>query len=56
MTGGEALREGDPVYILADPHLGALYATAVMIAGGQPIAIDSHTAFVAGSTVSGKRV
>ena len=24
------------------------YATAVMIAGGQPIAIDSHTAFVAG--------
>lgn len=47
-VGGEGLREGDPVHILADPHLGRLYASAVHIADGQPILIDSHAAFVAG--------
>lgn len=47
-VGGEGLREGDPVHILADLHLGRLYASAVHIAGGQPILIDSHAAFVAG--------
>ncbi|WJT00683.1 2-dehydro-3-deoxygalactonokinase [Novosphingobium humi] len=47
-VGGENLREGDPVHILADPHLGRLYAAAVHCAGGQPILIDSHAAFVAG--------
>lgn len=47
-VGGENLREGDPVHILADPHLGRLYAGAVHIAGGQPVLIDSHAAFVAG--------
>lgn len=47
-VGGENLREGDPVHILADPHLGRLYVAAVHCAGGQPILIDSHAAFVAG--------
>ena len=47
-VGGENLREGDPVHILADPHLDRLYAGAVHIAGGQPVLIDSHAAFVAG--------
>lgn len=49
-VGGEALTPGQQVHILADPHLGALYASAVRIAGGEPVAIDSHAAFVAGIT------
>ena len=38
------------VYLLADPVLGALYATAIDIAGGRAHLIDSHAAFVAGIT------
>ena len=47
-VGSEALREGDPVHILADPHLGGLYAAAVRLAGGEPHLVDSQAAFVAG--------
>jgi len=47
-VGGEGLTHGEPVHILADPHLGRLYAGAVQIAGATPILIDSHAAFVAG--------
>lgn len=47
-VGGQKLREGDTVHILADPQFGQLYASAVMIAGGQAILVDSHAAFVAG--------
>lgn len=47
-VGGEDLAAGDPVHILADPHLGRLYASAVTIAGGVPVLVDSHAAFVAG--------
>lgn len=38
------------VYLLADPVLGALYATAIDMAGGRAHLIDSHAAFVAGIT------
>lgn len=47
-VAGEALAPGQAVYILADPHLGSLYAAAVAIAGGEPILLDSQAAFVAG--------
>jgi 2-dehydro-3-deoxygalactonokinase len=47
-VAGERLANGAPVHILADPHLGALYGAAVTIAGGRPIPLDSHAAFVAG--------
>ncbi len=47
-VGGEALDQGQPVYLLADPQLGALYAAAIALAGGEPVLIDSHAAFVAG--------
>lgn len=47
-VGGENLAKGEVVHILADPHLGRLYAAAVHIAGATPILIDSHAAFVAG--------
>lgn len=47
-VAGEGLQPGEEVHILADPHLGALYAAAVTIAGGIPVSLDSHAAFVAG--------
>lgn len=47
-VAGERLHPGEKVHILADPHLGALYAAAVTIAGGSPVSLDSHAAFVAG--------
>lgn len=47
-VAGESLAKGQVVHILADQHLGQLYATAVTIAGGAPSFIDSHAAFVAG--------
>lgn len=47
-VGGEDLAAGRRVHILADPHLGALYAVAVRLAGGDPILLDSHAAFVSG--------
>ena len=47
-VAGEGLVPAQAVHILADPHLGSLYAAAVGIAGGAPVLIDSHAAFVAG--------
>jgi 2-dehydro-3-deoxygalactonokinase len=44
------LAPGTPVHILAEPGLGDLYATAVYEAGGVPVAVDSHAAFIAGIT------
>jgi 2-dehydro-3-deoxygalactonokinase len=49
-VGGEGIMPGQAVHILADPHLGALYSAAVTLAGGQPILVDSQTAFLAGIT------
>lgn len=43
-------QRGLPIYILADPGLGALYAAAVATLGGNATIIDSHGAFVAGIT------
>lgn len=40
--------EGEEVHILADPVLGALYHRAIVMAGGRPTIVDSHSAFVAG--------
>ncbi len=54
LIGGDchARLKGDArdVYLLADPVLGGLYATAIDIAGGRAHLIDSHAAFVAGIT------
>jgi 2-dehydro-3-deoxygalactonokinase len=47
-VGGEAFDRGQIVHLLADPQLGALYASAIRLAGGNPVLIDSHAAFVAG--------
>jgi 2-dehydro-3-deoxygalactonokinase len=47
-VGGEDLSPGQPIYIVADPPLGDLYAAAVELAGGVPHLIDSQAAFVAG--------
>ncbi|WP_226015624.1 2-dehydro-3-deoxygalactonokinase [Novosphingobium sp. FKTRR1] len=47
-VAGENLEQGQAVHILADPHLGALYASAVRIAGGVPHPVDSHASFIAG--------
>ena len=47
---GQHLAPGETVHILADPHLGALYAAAIAEAGGQSVPLDSHTAFIAGIT------
>ena len=45
-----AEQPGMPIYILADPGLGTLYAAAVTALGGAATIIDSHGAFVAGIT------
>lgn len=37
-----------PIYTLADPALGALYASAIAALGGQSVAVDTPAAFVAG--------
>jgi 2-dehydro-3-deoxygalactonokinase len=41
---------GRDVYVLADPQLGSLYASAIDAAGGRARTIDSHTAFIGGIT------
>lgn len=41
---------GEPVHILADPALGALYRDAIETLGGTAALVDSHAAFVAGIT------
>ncbi|WP_010164914.1 2-dehydro-3-deoxygalactonokinase [Sphingomonas sp. PAMC 26617] len=46
----QAIAIREPVHILADPALGSLYAAAVVQAGGAPILLDSHRAFLAGIT------
>jgi 2-dehydro-3-deoxygalactonokinase len=38
------------IYILADEHMGHLYANAIDVLGGTAERIDSHAAFVAGIT------
>ncbi|WP_416194315.1 2-dehydro-3-deoxygalactonokinase [Sphingomonas mollis] len=45
-----SLAPGATVHILAEPGLAALYAAAVRHAGGTPVAVDSHAAFLAGIT------
>jgi len=47
-VAGENLASETPVAILSDPHLGALYASAVSLAGGKPHLVDSHACFIAG--------
>lgn len=47
---GQALLSGEQVHILAGPGLGNLYAAAVTHAGGVPLSVDSHRAFVVGVT------
>ena len=42
--------DGRPVFVLADPALGALYVAAVATLGGRATVIDSQPAFVAGIT------
>lgn len=42
--------EHKQVFILSDPALGGLYATAVSAHGREAVLIDSHAAFVAGIT------
>jgi 2-dehydro-3-deoxygalactonokinase len=46
----QALAPGQPVHILADPVLGALYTAAIEATGGRAIPVDSQAAFVAGIT------
>jgi 2-dehydro-3-deoxygalactonokinase len=41
---------GSQVHILADEHMGHLYANAIEVLGGKAERIDSHAAFVAGIT------
>lgn len=44
-------REDDAkVFVLSDPTLGALYATAIRAHGRDPVFVESHDAFVAGIT------
>ena len=46
----QRLGRGQAVHVLADPALGELYATAISLAGGRAVAVDSQAAFVAGIT------
>lgn len=46
----QALAPGQAVHVLADPALGSLYATAISLAGGRAVRVDSQAAFVAGIT------
>ncbi len=55
-VGEQAIVAGEPVHILADPILRPLYAAAVVQAGGKPIILDSHTAFLAGITAIWDRI
>jgi 2-dehydro-3-deoxygalactonokinase len=41
---------GDTVHLLADPHLGSLYAAAIEAIGATAVQVDSHAAFLAGIT------
>lgn len=41
---------GQTVHLLADPALGALYATAIEALGAAAVLVDSHAAFLAGIT------
>ncbi len=44
----QKLTAGEHVYVLADPHLGALYARVIDMAGGKAIEISSEAAFICG--------
>jgi 2-dehydro-3-deoxygalactonokinase len=46
----QGLVPGQAVHVLADPALGSLYATAIGLAGGRAVPVDSQAAFVAGIT------
>ena len=55
LIGGDVaarLREAEDarVFILSDPALGGLYATAIAAHGREPVIIESHAAFLAGIT------
>jgi 2-dehydro-3-deoxygalactonokinase len=50
VTARVAEHDARTVHVLADPRLGALYATALRAEGRIAIRIDSHGAFVAGVT------
>ncbi len=45
-----ARADDDRVYILSDPALGALYASAIAAHGRSAVVVESHDAFVAGIT------
>lgn len=47
-VGGAQLEPGANVQVIADAHLGTLYAAALAIAGANTTRLDSHDAFVAG--------
>ncbi|WP_157218605.1 2-dehydro-3-deoxygalactonokinase [Flavisphingomonas formosensis] len=49
-VASQSLSTGATVHLLADPHLGCLYAAAIAEAGGRVVTLDSHAAFVAGIT------
>lgn len=46
----QSLMPGQAVHVLADAHLGKLYAAAIDMAGGRAVTVDSEAAFVAGIT------
>lgn len=61
LIGGEvaarlAEDDHDTVHLLADPALGALYASAIRAHGRRAELIDSHAAFVAGIVHLGKHL
>jgi 2-dehydro-3-deoxygalactonokinase len=43
-------QNAQPIYLLADPMLGALYSAAIEAVGGTAITVDSHDAFIHGIT------
>ena len=47
-VAGQGIGKGTVVHVLADPELGRLYSLAIAHAGGDPLLVDSHAAFVAG--------
>lgn len=47
-VGGARIAPGAKVHVLADAHLGELYAAAIAVAGATAISIDSQAAFLAG--------
>lgn len=46
----------EKIHILADPHLGALYAIAILASGREAVQVDSQSAFIAGIIKIGEAV